>query len=212
MTNHAEGSEERTCEATEEAAFRVTMAYRRALWTVVLLNAGFGAVEIGAGFLARSQSLKADALDFVGDGVITGIGLLVANSGAKIRARSALGQGLFLGTLGFGVLASTLYRLLFIARPEADVMGAVGLVALLVNLAAAAVLIPHRNGDAGVRAVWLFSRNDAIGNLVVVVAAGLVSLTKAPWPDLAAAGVVASLFLSSSWGIVKDARKELRRL
>ncbi len=67
-------------------------------------------------------------------------------------------------------------------------MGALGLVALVVNVEVAAVLIPHRTGDANVRAVWLFSRNDAIGNAAVVVAAGLVAWTRSPWPDLALGG------------------------
>ena len=89
-------------------------------------------------------------------------------------------------------------------------MGLLGAVALVVNLSAAAVLLPHRAGDANVRAVWLFSRNDAIGNIAVVMAAGLVALTGTRWPDLVVAAVIASLFLQSSWSILRDARRELR--
>ena len=70
-------------------------------------------------------------------------------------------------------------------------------------------MIPHRTGDANVRAVWLFSRNDAIGNVAVVVAAGLVAWTSTPWPDLVVAVVIAGLFLHSSWSIVRDARTDL---
>lgn len=81
--------------------------------------------------------------------------------------------------------------------------------ALVVNVAAAAALIPHRTGDAKVRAVWLFSRNDAIGNVAVVVAAGLVAWTSTPWPDLVVAVVIAGLFLHSSWSIVRDAQTDL---
>ena len=78
------------------------------------------------------------------------------------------------------------------------------------NVAAAAVLIPHRTGDANVRAGWLFSRNDAVGNLAVVVAAGLVAWTGTPWPDLVVAVVIAGLFLHSAWAIIRDARRDLR--
>jgi Co/Zn/Cd efflux system component len=60
-----------------------------------------------------------------------------------------------------------------------------------------------------VRAVWLFSRNDAIGNFAVIVAAGLVAWTQTAWPDLVVAVVIASLFLQSSWSIIRDARNEL---
>jgi len=85
-----------------------------------------------------------------------------------------------------------------------------GIIALIVNVAAAGVLIPHRSGDANARAVWLFSRNDAIGNIAVIVAAGLVAWTETPWPDLVVAALIAGLFLQSSWSIIKDARTELR--
>jgi Co/Zn/Cd efflux system component len=89
-------------------------------------------------------------------------------------------------------------------------MGVFGLVALLVNIAATVVLIPHRTGDANVRAVWLFSRNDAIGNLAVVIAAGLVAWSDTEWPDVVVAFAIAGLFLHSAWAIIADARRDLR--
>lgn len=189
----------------------VTAGYRRALWTVVVLNVGYGAVEMVGGFLSQSQALKADALDFLGDGLITFLGLLAIGWSLHWRARAALVQGLFLGALGSGVIVTTGYRMLVQQPPEAEVMGILGLIALAVNVASAVVLIPHRTGDANVRAVWHFSRNDAIGNAAVVTAAGLVAWTGSAWPDLAVAGVIAALFLQSSWAIVRDARSDLRQ-
>lgn len=188
----------------------ITPAYRRALWIVVGLNVGYGLVEMVGGFISGSQALKADALDFLGDGLISFLGLLAIGWSLAWRARSALIQGLFLAVLGVGVLATTGYRVLVLNQPEAELMGLFGAVALVVNVASAAVLIPHREGDANVRAVWLFSRNDAIGNLAVVVAAGLVWWTGTAWPDLAVAVVIAGLFLQSAWSIVRDARTDLR--
>ena len=188
----------------------ITPAYKRALWIVVALNVGYGLVEIVGGFLAGSQALKADALDFLGDGLITFLGLLAIGWSLLWRARSALIQGLFLGLLGLGVVASTIYRMIVQLPPEAELMGLFGIVALVVNVLAAAVLIPHRTGDANVRAVWLFYRNDAIGNAAVVVAAGLVTWTGTVWPDLVVALVIAGLFLHSSWSIIRDARADLR--
>ncbi len=188
----------------------ITPAYKRALWTVVLLNVGYGLVEIVGGFMAGSQALKADALDFLGDGLITFLGLLAIGWSLLWRARSALIQGLFLGALGLGVLGTTAYRVIVQNQPEAELMGIFGAIALVVNVAAALVLIPHRTGDANVRAVWLFSRNDAIGNAAVVVAAGLVWWLASPWPDLVVAVAIAGLFLQSSFSIVRDARADLR--
>lgn len=189
----------------------ITPAYRRALWIVIILNAGYGVAEMIGGFLAHSEALKADALDFLGDGSITFLGLLAIGWSLKWRARSALIQGVFLGLLGIAVLASTAYRVLVLNAPEAGTMGILGFIALVINIGAVVVLLPHRKGDSNVRSVWLFSRNDALGNLAVVIAAGFVFWTGTAWPDLIAAAIIATLFLQSSWSIIKDARSDLTR-
>jgi len=187
----------------------VTPAYKRALWIVVLLNVGYGVVEIVGSFLAGSQALQADALDFLGDGMISFLGLVAVGWGLAARAKAALLQGVFLGLLGLGVVASTIYRVFIEHQPESVLMGGFALVAFVVNVLAAVVLIPHLKGDANMRAVWLFSRNDAIGNLAVVAAAGLVWWTGTQWPDLVVAFAVAGLFLQSAWSIIRDARQDL---
>ncbi|SDJ24732.1 cation diffusion facilitator family transporter [Aliiruegeria lutimaris] len=187
----------------------ITAAYRRALWIVIVLNVGYGLIEMVGGFLAGSQALKADALDFLGDGLITFLGVLAIGWSLLWRARSALVQCLFLGALGLGVVGNTVWRLFAQQPVEAELMGAVALVALAVNVAAALVLVPHRAGDANVRAVWLFSRNDAIGNAAVVVAAILVALTGTAWPDLIVAFAIAALFLHSSLVIIRDALRDI---
>jgi cation diffusion facilitator family transporter len=187
-------------------------AYARALWIVVILNLGFGLLEIVGGFVADSQALKADALDFIGDGSITLVGLLALGWTAQARARIALTQGLFLGALGIGVIAFAAWRAMNAVAPEADLMGGIGVVALLVNVGAAFVLARFREGDANVRAIWLFSRNDALANIAVIVAAGLVAWTESAWPDLIVAGVIALLFLHSAYEIVRSALAERRTL
>jgi hypothetical protein len=158
--------------ATPPVATHLTPGYRRALWAVVIMNLGYGVVEGVGGFLADSQALKADALDFLGDGLITMLGLVAIGWRTTARARLALLQALFLALLGLAVLVSTGYRVFVQNEPVAGLMGVFGAVALVVNVAAAVVLIPHRAGDASVRAVWLFSRNDAIGNAAVVGGGG----------------------------------------
>ncbi len=184
-------------------------AYKRALWIVTILNVGYGLIEAGGGFLAGSQGLKADALDFLGDGTITLIGLMAIAWGPVWRARSAFAQGIFLALMGLGVLAATIYRVFVAHVPQAELMGAFGIVALVVNVICAVILLKHRKGDANVQAVWLFSRNDALGNAAIVVAAMLVAATGTPWPDLVVAVVIAGLFLQSSWRIIASARREL---
>jgi len=187
----------------------VTPAYKRALWIVVLLNVGYGIIEIGGSILSGSQALQADSLDFIGDGLISFLGLIAVGWGLAARAKAALLQGIFLALLGFGVIASTGYRVFVEHEPQTMLMAGFALVAFVVNVLAAVVLIPHRKGDANMRAVWLFSRNDAIGNLAVVVAAGVVWWLNNPWPDLIVAFAVAGLFLQSAWSIIRDARQDL---
>lgn len=194
----------------QQAAAHQDPAYRRALWIVVVLNVGYGVIEMAGGFLAGSQAVKADALDFLGDGLITFLGLLAIGWSLAWRARSALIQGTFLGILGLGVLATTLWRVFTQSTPDASLMGLFGMIALLVNVLAVLPLMRFRKGDANMRAVWLFSRNDAIGNAAVVVAAGLVAWLGSAWPDLIVAFGIAGLFLHSSWSIIRDARADLK--
>src|SRR3569623_1402016 len=97
------------------------------------------------------------------------------------RARVALSQGIFLGVLGVGVIAFAIWRALHASLPEAELKGAIGMVALAENDGSALLLLRYRNGDANVRALWLFSRNDAVANVAVIVAALLVGLTGRSW-------------------------------
>ena len=189
-----------------------TVAYRRVLWLVAGLNLALGVTEAVSGYLAGSQALKADALDSLGDGVITGLGLVALNWGVGARNRAALAQGVFLALMGLGVFVATVYRVLVTQLPEPVLMGSFGLIALAVNVISAVILLRYREGDANVRAVWLFSRNDAIGNAAVVAAALAVAATSSPWPDLVTAAAIAGLFIHSAVKIVGDALGELKTI
>jgi Co/Zn/Cd efflux system component len=187
----------------------LSSAYRRVLWAVIAINGAMFAVEMSAGVLSGSQALKADALDFLGDTVTYGVSLAVIGMPLVWRSRAALLKGFSLGAMGLWVLASTAHQVLVLGLPRAEVMGAVGFLALAANLSSVLLLLRYRDGDANVRSVWLCSRNDAIGNLAVVLAAGGVWTTSTPWPDLIVAGIMATLFLWSSIGIIRQALGEL---
>lgn len=185
--------------------------YRRALWWVVILNAGFGLFELAGGFLANSQALKADSLDFLGDGSITFIGLLALGWSAATRSQVARVQGYFLAGLGLSVIGMALWRALSAVPPEAELMGGIALAGLAVNVTAAAILARfRRRGDAQARAIWLFSRNDAINNVAVILAAALVFWLDSAWPDILVAAFIAAIFLHSAWQIVGHAENEIR--
>ncbi len=184
--------------------------YRRALWWVIVINAVMFLVEMTAGALAGSQALQADALDFLGDTATYSLSLWVLGRPLSTRATAALFKGFTLAAMGIWVLGFTLYNSLVLGVPSAEVMGVVGALALAANLAAVVILMRYRDGDANVRSVWLCSRNDAVGNVAVMVAALLVGLTGTAWPDILVAVLMASLFLRSATQIIRQAMRERR--
>jgi Co/Zn/Cd efflux system component len=186
--------------------------WRRALWIALIINAGMFGVEIVAGVTAGSASLKADALDFLGDAANYAISLGVAGLALRWRARAALAKGMSLLLLGVWVIASTAWIAVRGTLPTAETMGIIGVLALIANLICAIMLWRHREGDANRRSVWICSRNDAIGNIAVVVAALGVFGSGTAWPDIAVAAVLAGLGVSGGWQIIRQAWLELKSL
>lgn len=185
-------------------------AYKRRLWMVIAINAAMFVVEMSAGHMAQSQSLKADALDFFGDALTYGISLAVIGSSLTVRANAALFKGFSLAAMGIWVMGSTVYQLFVVGVPQAHVMGMIGFLALAANVTSVLLLVAYKDGDANVRSVWLCSRNDAIGNVAVMLAALGVWGTATGWPDLVVAAAMATLFLSSAFQIVRQAMAEKR--
>jgi Co/Zn/Cd efflux system component len=182
--------------------------YKRILWTVIGINGAMFLTEMIAGQLAGSQALKADALDFLADTVTYGLSLAVIGASLRRRASAALLKGVSLSAMALWVFGSTVYQTLVLGLPKAEVMGLIGMLALAANLASVLLLLPYKDGDANVRSVWLCSRNDAIGNVIVMIAALGVWGTATAWPDLAVASVMAGIFLTSSVQILKQAWAE----
>jgi cation diffusion facilitator family transporter len=198
------------CCGTDARFEGLSADYKRRLWIVIAINAGMFLVEMGAGALAGSQALQADALDFLGDAATYGISLAVIGASIQARSRAALFKGMSLTLMGLWVFGTTAYHVLVLGVPRAEVMGAIGFLALAANLASVLILIRYKDGDANVRSVWLCSRNDAIGNVAVMIAALGVWGTATRWPDLIVAAIMAGLFLYSSTQILRQALAELR--
>jgi Co/Zn/Cd efflux system component len=197
------------CASTAGAT--VDPIWRRALWVALIVNATMFAAEIAAGFAASSSALQADALDFFADAANYAISLSVAGMGLAVRSRTALFKGLTLIVLGAWVIGSAGWRAAMGgATPEADVMGVVGFVALLANAGVALMLFRFRRGDADRRSVWICSRNDAIGNVAVMLAALGVFGTGTLWPDVIVAGIMAALSITGGWSIVRHALSDMR--
>jgi Co/Zn/Cd efflux system component len=159
--------------------------WRQALWIALGVNAGFFLAEIAAGVAAGSAALQADALDFLGDAANYAVSLGVAGMALAWRSRAGLAKGGTLIAFALWVLGGTAWHALHGTLPQAEVMGAVGVAALAANAGVALMLYRFRGGDANMRSVWICSRNDAIGNAAVVLAAAGVFGTGTGWPDVA---------------------------
>lgn len=184
--------------------------YRRVLWVALIINVAMFGIEGAAGLQAGSVSLLADAVDFFGDAANYGISLVVLGMAITWRARAALLKGLSMGAFGVFVLGRAAWSAAEGSVPEPLTMGVVGALALLANVSVAAMLYAWREGDANMRSVWLCSRNDAIGNLAVMVAALGVFGTGSGWPDLVVALVMGVLALTAARSVIRQARLELQ--
>lgn len=184
--------------------------YRKILWFALIVNLAMFAIEIAAGFRSGSVSLLADAIDFFGDAANYGVSLAVLSLGLAWRSRAALLKATSMLAFGVFVLGRAWWVAAQGGTPEALTMGAIGVLALLANVGVAALLYAYREGDANMRSVWLCTRNDAIGNLAVMLAALGVFGTGSAWPDLAVAVVMGGLAIWGGWSVMQQARHELK--
>ena len=197
-------------EESNEPFNGMSEGYRKRLWGVMAINAAMFAVEITAGNVAQSQALLADSLDFFGDSLTYAISLAVIGASLQTRSNVAILKGASLLLMGVWVLGSTAVQFFNSSVPQAEVMGSIGVLALLANVASAFLLLSYREGDANIRSAWLCTRNDAIGNIAVVVAAFGVWGTNAALPDVIVGAIMAGLFLSASVQIISQAVAEKR--
>lgn len=196
------------CNTTCSPTQKISPKFRRALWIALVLNALMFFVEIIGGSHARSVSLWADALDFAGDAANYAISLAVLSMTLYWRATAALVKGITMAAFGIFVIVKVFWSWWLGVTPEPMLMGAIGVLALAVNVVSALLLYAFRDGDANMRSVWLCSRNDAIANIAIIIAAVGVFGTGTMFPDLMVAFVIAYLGVSSGLSVIKQARVE----
>lgn len=184
-------------------------AFKRVLWISFILNFGMFFVEMIYGVLASSLSLRADAIDFLGDAVNYFITIFILNSALQTKAKVSLAKACFMIGFGVWILVEASMRFFSNEMPIPQIMSWVGIAALLVNAFCVFLLYQFRGGDSNMQSIWLCSRNDAIGNIAVVGAAGLVYWLGSQWPDLVVAIFMAGLALHSGLQIIRAARNEL---
>lgn len=197
------------CHDHSEPSAHTSPGYRKALWIALVVNAAMFGLEIYASASAQSVSLLADSIDFFADASNYAISLAVLSMAAVWRTRAAVLKAVTMLGLGLFVMARAAWAAYAGSTPEPATMGAIGSLALLANLGVAALLYAYRDGDANMRSVWLCTRNDAIGNVAVMLAALGVFGTGSRWPDLAVAFVMGSLAITAAISVLRQARQEL---
>jgi Co/Zn/Cd efflux system component len=180
---------------------------RRVLHAVLWINAAMFLAESIAGLVAHSTALLADSVDMLGDAIVYGFSLYVIDRGVVWQARAALLKGVIMAAFGVGVLVQVAVKIAHGLTPTAELMGVVGLLALVANLFCLSLLWRRRGDDINMRSAWVCSRNDVIGNVGVLVAAVAVGLTGSPWPDIMIGLLVAAVFGRSAIRIIHEATR-----
>jgi cation diffusion facilitator family transporter len=196
----------------EKACDLEVMARRHAkvLWIVLGINLIMFFVEAIAGIKAESTALLGDSLDMLGDAIAYGSSLFVLRAGSSSKAKSASLKGALMLILGVTILGRAIHHFQTPGLPEADIMTAIGLIALAANGLCLFLLSRHREDDLNMKSVWICSRNDIVANISVLAAAGLVWQLQSAIPDLVVGVALSVLFTRSAISVLKEASAELR--
>lgn len=193
------------CECKVEAK---NTEQRRILGCLLLINAIMFVLEVITGTLAQSTALIADSLDMLADAVVYGISLSAVGGTSLHKARAASISGIFQITLAALVLLDVIRKFIFGSSPESSLMMGIGFLALIANVLCLCLIAQHRKDEIHMRASWIFSKNDVIANLGVIVAGVMVNLSHSQIPDLIVGTVIAILVLRGGGQILKEVRKE----
>lgn len=183
----------------------------RVLVILLVINAVMFVMELVTGILAESTGLIADSLDMLSDAVVYGIGLYAVGRAASAKISAAFASGYFQMALALIVALDVSRRAIFGSDPEPAYMVLIGLVALAANVLCLGLIAKHRDGGVHMRASWIFSRNDVIANVGIILSGGLVFVTGVRWPDLVIGLAIAYIVFRGAMTIVADARNERSR-
>ncbi|MFN7904669.1 MAG: cation diffusion facilitator family transporter [Pseudobdellovibrionaceae bacterium] len=192
------------CESKSDELVKLRQKQGSVLKIVMTINLVMFFGEFGVGMWANSTALMADSLDMLGDAIVYGFSLYVLHKSEYTRSTAALLKGIIIVFFGLGVLYEAVAKISSTMIPEAQTMGAIGLIALIANVTCLILLTRHKDDDLNMKSTWICSRNDIISNVSVMVAAGLVFITQSKWPDIIVGLMIAIIFLKSAWPILTE--------
>lgn len=173
------------------------------------INALMFLVEITLGIISESTALIADSLDMLADATIYGIALYAVGRAGSLKIKAAFASGILQLLFGVIVAIDVLRRLIWGSDPESLLMIAVGLLALIANTICLLLIAKHRQGEVHMRASWIFSKNDVIANLGIIIGGGLVYLLDSRFPDLIIGMMISILVMRGGLLIINEAKGEL---
>ncbi|MDN3987282.1 cation transporter [Zwartia vadi] len=155
----------------------------RVLIWLLTLNGAMFFIEVTAGWLAHSAGLIADGIDMFSDAAVYGVSLFVVGKAAAYKLKAAKLAGLIQIALAAGIFGRVAYQISSDVMPEADSMIGFSFLALVVNIVCLYLVSKHRNDGVHMRASYIFSANDVITSLGVIIAGFLVAWLSSPYPD-----------------------------
>ncbi|WP_166267593.1 cation transporter [Marinobacter caseinilyticus] len=179
---------------------------KKTLMILLAINGCMFVAELIFGWLAQSAGLIADSLDMLADATVYGLSLYAVGKGVLRKARAAQVSGVLQIILGLGVLFEVIRRLMFGSEPLSTVIVLVGAVALLANITCLVLLSKHKEGEVHMRASWIFSTNDVIANLGIIVSGVLVAVFDSRFPDLILGAIIAAIVIRGGMTILKEAK------
>jgi cation diffusion facilitator family transporter len=180
----------------------------RVLKILLAINAFMFIAEITLGILSESTALIADSLDMLADATVYGIALYAVGRSPLVKIKAAHLSGVFQVLLGVLVFADVIRRLIYGSEPESILMIFVGILALTANVICLMLISKHKEGEVHMRASWIFSKNDVIANLGIVIGGGFVYLLDSRFPDLIIGMVISIIVIRGGIQIMKDAYHE----
>ncbi|QIL89292.1 cation transporter [Microbulbifer sp. SH-1] len=180
---------------------------RKTLVALLSINAFMFFLELVLGLIAESTGLLADSLDMLADAFVYGVSLYAVGKAVAKKASAARISGYLQILLGVGVLFEVLRRLFFGSEPQSTLIVVVGIVALLANIVCLGLISKHRGGGVHMRASWIFSVNDVLANLGVILSGALVAILGSRYPDLLIGMIISALVVRGGIQIVREARE-----
>jgi len=177
------------------------------LVTLLLINAAMFFLEFAMGLVGQSTGLIADSLDMLADATVYGLALYAVGRGLADKVRAAHVSGVLQMVLAIGVILDVSRRFILGSEPESTLIILIGSVALAANISCLALLAKHRKGEIHMRASWIFSKNDVLANLGVMLSGALVAWLDSPLPDLLIGLVIAVMVMTGGLSIIRQANQ-----